>query len=352
MFHNKLGFGRSPGQALDYPFGLSDVFTPFPPGASTSTPPTPTCSKPPRGGRQIAADIIKQRAGLMAWRATRTTRPSAAWPTIGRRDQPQLMAQISQLCDVRSRTFEVHITPKSALTSVNMSPFCCATRRTTSRWLVSIGPASPQMGVEFARQKLSSIPCDGSSWLCSARVRVAGWPGAGGRSGPSHRPGGESPAVAAQPPGQDSLSPSLFERNAYQFYLRQHTNEISAVRYDVCGGPPGGATTSPPAGVARHRPDGGPLLTNLETNAPAPGYFGRWTMLKLAGTTIKAGKWWLGGPPSGPATGCWRTKIISVVSRRSVKLQPGACVGFDIVISIRPPATGHGPFGPHLDRTL
>jgi len=33
--------------------------------------------------------------------------------------------------------------------------------------------------------------------------------------------------------GRDSVSPSLFDRDAYQFYLRQHTNEISAIRYDV-----------------------------------------------------------------------------------------------------------------------
>ncbi len=33
--------------------------------------------------------------------------------------------------------------------------------------------------------------------------------------------------------GHDALSPSLFDRDAYQAYLRQHTNEISAIRFDV-----------------------------------------------------------------------------------------------------------------------
>lgn len=33
--------------------------------------------------------------------------------------------------------------------------------------------------------------------------------------------------------GHDAVSPSLYDRDAYQVYLRQHTNEISAVRYDV-----------------------------------------------------------------------------------------------------------------------
>ena len=33
--------------------------------------------------------------------------------------------------------------------------------------------------------------------------------------------------------GQDALSPSLYDRDAYQVYLRAHTNEISAIRFDV-----------------------------------------------------------------------------------------------------------------------
>ena len=33
--------------------------------------------------------------------------------------------------------------------------------------------------------------------------------------------------------GHDAISPSLFDRDAYQSYLRQHTNEISAVRFDI-----------------------------------------------------------------------------------------------------------------------
>ena len=33
--------------------------------------------------------------------------------------------------------------------------------------------------------------------------------------------------------GHDAISPSLFDRDAYQAYLRQHTNEISAIRFDV-----------------------------------------------------------------------------------------------------------------------
>jgi hypothetical protein len=32
--------------------------------------------------------------------------------------------------------------------------------------------------------------------------------------------------------GRDATSPSLYDRDAYQSYLRQHTNEISAIRFD------------------------------------------------------------------------------------------------------------------------
>ncbi len=40
--------------------------------------------------------------------------------------------------------------------------------------------------------------------------------------------------------GRLSLSPSLFERDAYQGYLRHNTNEVSTMRYDFHwkGGPP------------------------------------------------------------------------------------------------------------------
>jgi hypothetical protein len=33
--------------------------------------------------------------------------------------------------------------------------------------------------------------------------------------------------------GREAISPSLYDRDAYQAYLRAHTNEISAVRFDV-----------------------------------------------------------------------------------------------------------------------
>ena len=33
--------------------------------------------------------------------------------------------------------------------------------------------------------------------------------------------------------GQSALSPSLYDRDAYQAYLREHTTNISTLRFDV-----------------------------------------------------------------------------------------------------------------------
>ena len=34
--------------------------------------------------------------------------------------------------------------------------------------------------------------------------------------------------------GAVATSPSLFDRDAYQAFLRQHTNDVSGIRFDVC----------------------------------------------------------------------------------------------------------------------
>ena len=33
--------------------------------------------------------------------------------------------------------------------------------------------------------------------------------------------------------GRDAISPSLFDRDAYQFFLRTHTNDVSVIRFDA-----------------------------------------------------------------------------------------------------------------------
>ena len=83
-------------------------------------------------------------------------------------------------------------------------------------------------------------------------------------------------------------SPSLFDRDAYQAYLRQHTNEISAIRFDILWKASNlkGATLKLRAelrGVGDH---GLPRQTVLETEV-TPAYFRSWTPLKLEGDQLK-----------------------------------------------------------------
>lgn len=88
--------------------------------------------------------------------------------------------------------------------------------------------------------------------------------------------------------GHDAKSPSLFDRDAYQAYLRQHTNEVSAIRVDVLWK----ASNAKDANLKlraelRGIGDGGlPRLTTLETNV-TPGFFRSWTSLPLGGDDLK-----------------------------------------------------------------
>jgi hypothetical protein len=88
--------------------------------------------------------------------------------------------------------------------------------------------------------------------------------------------------------GHDAISPSLFDRDAYQAFLRQHTNEISAIRFDVLWKAANlkGATLKLRAelrGVGEH---GMPRQTVLETEV-TPGFFRSWTSLKLKGDELR-----------------------------------------------------------------
>ena len=88
--------------------------------------------------------------------------------------------------------------------------------------------------------------------------------------------------------GHDAKSPSLFDRDAYQAWLRQHTNEISAIRFDVLWKASNlkGAKLKLRAelrGVGEH---GLPRQTVLETEV-TPGFFRSWTSLKLDGDDLR-----------------------------------------------------------------
>ncbi len=88
--------------------------------------------------------------------------------------------------------------------------------------------------------------------------------------------------------GRIATSPSLFDRDAYQAYLREHTNEVSALRFDVSWSADKNGTEkltlrAELRGVGEA---GIPRLKNLETEV-APGRFGRWTSLTLGGEDFK-----------------------------------------------------------------
>ena len=88
--------------------------------------------------------------------------------------------------------------------------------------------------------------------------------------------------------GRDATSPSLFERDAYQAYLREHTNQISAIRYAVqWKSSSSGAEKLKLRIELRGIGEGGiPKLKSLETEVAART-FSQWTNLMLSGEDYK-----------------------------------------------------------------
>ena len=84
--------------------------------------------------------------------------------------------------------------------------------------------------------------------------------------------------------GRNAKSPSLYDRDAYQAWLNQHTNEVSAMRYDIWWK----ATPAPDEKIKISLELRGigtnslPKLTTLETNV-VPGKYRQWTSIPLAG---------------------------------------------------------------------
>ena len=109
-FQHKLGLGNAPGEAPNYPFGLKDIFTPISAGKiNINTADANVLQTIPGVDAQAAADIIKRRAGPDGMDGTDDDTPFRSPGELAVID-PQVTQQVlSQLCDVRSRTFEVHI---------------------------------------------------------------------------------------------------------------------------------------------------------------------------------------------------------------------------------------------------
>jgi len=88
--------------------------------------------------------------------------------------------------------------------------------------------------------------------------------------------------------GHDAVSPSLFDRDAYQAHLRQHTNEVSAIRFDVLWNTSNlkGAKLKLRAEMRGVGERGLPRQTVLEKDV-TPAFFRSWTSLKLEGDELK-----------------------------------------------------------------
>ena len=88
--------------------------------------------------------------------------------------------------------------------------------------------------------------------------------------------------------GQIAPSPSLFDRDAYQALLREHTNEISGLRFDVAWNAKNARNSSLTLRVELRGIGAGglPRQTILQTNV-TPKIFHHWTSLTLAGADYK-----------------------------------------------------------------
>jgi hypothetical protein len=84
--------------------------------------------------------------------------------------------------------------------------------------------------------------------------------------------------------GRVALSPSLFDRDAYQIQLHQHTNEVSGIRYDVEWSAKNSSGEKLKLRVElRGLSEANlPKTKTLETEV-TPGYFRQWTELTLSG---------------------------------------------------------------------
>jgi len=88
--------------------------------------------------------------------------------------------------------------------------------------------------------------------------------------------------------GHDAISPSLYDRDAYQVYLRAHTNEISAVRFDVLWKASGADNAKFKLRIELRGVGAGglPKQSVLEQEV-TPKFFRSWTSIALGGDDYK-----------------------------------------------------------------
>jgi type II secretory pathway component PulK len=115
VFQHKLGFGTSSfSQAPDYPFGLADVFTPLSSGRiNVNTADVNVLQMIPGVDEAAAQNIVKVRAGPDGVEGNEDDTPFTSVNQLVMAElDPQLVAQLSRICTVRSSTFEVHVTAR------------------------------------------------------------------------------------------------------------------------------------------------------------------------------------------------------------------------------------------------
>ena len=112
QFQHKLGLGTAPGQIPDYPFGLTNIFTPFSTGKiNINTADENVLQMIPGVDNVIAENIIKLRSGPDGVDGTEDDIPfQNAGQLAAAGLNPQLATQAAAVCTVRSATFEVHVT--------------------------------------------------------------------------------------------------------------------------------------------------------------------------------------------------------------------------------------------------
>ena len=89
--------------------------------------------------------------------------------------------------------------------------------------------------------------------------------------------------------GRQTLSPSLFERDAYQAYLREHTNEVSGLRFAVQWKAGGTAVAPMLLRIELRGSAKGdlPSRSTLEFEIKPGGWFSHWTFLPILGEDYK-----------------------------------------------------------------
>jgi hypothetical protein len=89
--------------------------------------------------------------------------------------------------------------------------------------------------------------------------------------------------------GHDAVSPSLYDRDAYQAYLRQHPDQCSAMRIDVSwkASNTGNAELKLWVELRGIGQKGLPRQATLDQIVKPGGFFHRWTSVTLGGENYK-----------------------------------------------------------------